>query len=122
MIPNQQQVNLYESSRIKGSFFNKMIHCGTDSNIWVENALEYLPKELLYENRDNLAFVSTRESHACRVSRHLCEKREIIVISECIFPENGSAEDNEKTRYFTFVVLHEIAHAIKKHKSPLFDE
>lgn len=114
--------NLYESSRIKGSFFNKMIHCGTNSNIWVENALEYLPQDILDENKDNIAFISTRESHACRLSRHLCEKREIIVISECIFPKNGSAEDKKKVRYFTFVILHEVAHAIKKHKSPLFDE
>lgn len=114
--------NLYESSRIKGSMFNKMIHCGIDSNIWIENALEYLPRDILCENGDKLAFISTKESHACRLSRYLCEKREIIVISECIFPGNGSTEDNEKNRYFTFIILHEIAHAIKKHKSPLFDE
>lgn len=112
---------LYISWRTEGSYFNKMIHCGENNNIWVENALEYFPKEILWANRENLAFISTAECHACRVARELCEKREIILLSECFFPKSGTAEDHITVRYFNYVVLHEIAHAIKRHKSPMFD-
>lgn len=113
---------LYISWRTEGSYFNKMIHCGENNNIWVENALEYLPKEILWANRENLAFISTAECHACRVARELCEKREIILLSEYFFPKLGTAEDHITARYFNYVVLHEIAHATKKHWSPLFDK
>ena len=33
-------------------------------------------------------------------------------------PKKG---DDSKERYFVFVILHEIAHAVKQHSSPLLD-
>ncbi len=115
---------MYESSIIKGSFFNQMIHCGSKHsghNLWVEDALIYLPPEILSDNIESLAFISTNEIDACRVARVLCENREIIVLSERIFPKEGCGEGSSEGRYFTFVVLHEVAHAIQKHRDPLFD-
>lgn len=34
---------------------------------------------------------------------------------------NTCYETDPKARYFIYVVLHEVAHATKKHKSPIFD-
>ncbi len=42
-------------------------------------------------------------------------------MSERILPKRGAIEDDPDVRYFIFVVLHEIVHAIKKHKSSKFD-
>jgi hypothetical protein len=113
---------IYESSIIKGSFFNQMIDCGSEYNIWVENALKYLPLEILNKHKESLAFISTNEMDGCRVARFICENREIIVLSERIFPKKGVGEAEAEVRYLTFVVLHEVVHAVKKHRSPLFDD
>ncbi|GAA0558534.1 hypothetical protein GCM10008942_03770 [Rhizomicrobium electricum] len=43
--------------------------------------------------------------------------REIIVISEHIVPSSFSGEDESDVRYFIYVVLHEVAHAISNDKS-----
>ncbi len=114
--------NLYESYIKKGSFFNRMLHCGYSSNFWVQNALNYLPPDILEEHKEKLVLISTSEVDACRVARVLCKERELIILSERIFPKKGMNEASPETRYFTFVVLHEIAHAINKHKSPMFDK
>jgi hypothetical protein len=75
----------------------------------------------LDDYKDSLAFISTGESDGCRVARALCENREIIVLSERILPRKGVNEADPEVRYFTFVVLHEVAHAYLKHRSPMFD-
>jgi hypothetical protein len=112
---------LYVPWRIKDSYFNRMLHCGSRYNTWVENALHYIPPDILNEYKENLAFVSTGQNDACRVARALCEQREIIVLSERILPKAGVNEANSVVRYFTFVVLHEVAHVVKRHRSPLLD-
>lgn len=112
---------LYESWIRKGSYFNLMIDCGYRYNQWVQVAVEYLPTDLLDENKDNLLFISTAERDACRVARHYCEDREIIFLSERILPKQGANGGQSQVRYFIYVVLHEVVHAIKKHKSPKFD-
>ena len=58
----------------------------------------------------------------CRVARHYCENREVILLSERILPKEHVNERQSEVRYFIYVVLHEVAHAIKKHKSPKFDK
>lgn len=113
---------LYESWMIPGSFFNEMLDCGDHYNQWVEIALEYLPQAVLEENKDKLVFISTAQRDGCRVARHYCENREVILLSERILPKQGANEEQPEVRYFIFVVLHEVAHAIRKHKSPKYDE
>lgn len=112
---------LYASWRIKGSYFNEMIHCGSEYNHWVEIALQYLPEEIFEEYKDKLAFISTIQVDACRVATYLCETKELILLSHRIFPKAGKGEGHSSGRYFIFAVLHEVAHAIQKHGSPLFD-
>ncbi len=112
---------LYASWMAKGSYFNLMIDCGDLYNQWVENALRYLPPEILDANKEKLVFISTAQTDACRVARNYCENREVIFLSERILPKLGASEGQPKVRYFIFTVVHEVAHAIKKHKSPKFD-
>ena len=50
-----------------------------------------------------------------RLSKSIRENREIIVISERLFPRDGIFEDHPIYKHFIFVVLHEIAHIILDH-------
>lgn len=113
---------LYESWTVDGSYLNNMLVCGNRYNDWVEAALRYLPAEILDTYKEDLVFLSTTQMDACRVARRYCESREIIILSERILPKKGAHSSQPKVRYFIFVVLHEIAHAIMKHKSPKFDK
>ncbi|HYA41602.1 MAG TPA: hypothetical protein VEF34_09880 [Syntrophobacteraceae bacterium] len=102
-------------------YLNAIIDCGYLHNRWVQTALEYVP-EHLFDQRTDFLFTSTATSDACRVARDLCRTREIILVSERILPsENVRDETNPKARYFIYAVLHEIAHALRAHKSPLLD-
>ena len=112
---------LYESWIRKGSYFNLMIDCGYRYNQWVQVALEYLPPAILDENKEYFLFISTAEQDGCRVARHYCENREIILLSDRILPKRGANGGQPEVRYFIFAVLHEVVYAIKKHKSPKFD-
>jgi hypothetical protein len=114
--------DLYVSSLRKGSYFNKMLDCGREHNWWLELALKYLPEDVFDKCKESFLITSTANRDACRVARHYCQTREIILISERILPgQNVRDETDPKARYFIYVVLHEMAHAIKKHKSPVFD-
>ena len=106
---------------IEGSYFNQMLDCGDRYNQWVQYALEYLPQAVLDEHKENLVFISTAQRDACRVARHYCENREVILLSDRILPKQGANEGHTEVRYFIFTVLHEVVHAIKKHRSPKFD-
>ena len=98
-----------------------MLDCGDLYNPWVEISLGYLPTEVLETHKDNLVFISTAQRDACRVARYYCEKREVILLSDRILPKKNANVGQLEVRYFIFAVLHEIVHAIKKHKSPKFD-
>lgn len=114
--------NLYNSSLRDGSYFNAMLDCGDDHNWWIEVALRYLPVAVLDGNKERFLFTSTATRDACRVARHHCQSREIILLSERILPGAEVREETHpKARYFIYVVLHEVAHAIRNHKSPKFD-
>jgi hypothetical protein len=103
--------------------FKALLDCGYWHNRWLETALKYLPEDLLEENGEELLFASTATRDACRVARRYCQTREIVLISERILPgTNICYETDPKARYFIYVVLHEVAHAIRKHKSPLLDD
>jgi hypothetical protein len=96
-----------------------IISCGSKYDPWIRYALKYLPSKILREFGDKLAFFSTAEKDACRVARAIIgEQREIIILSERILPNK---DDDNEVRYFVFVVLHEIAHAYKQHRSPKLD-
>lgn len=97
-----------------------MLDCGSYDR-WVEIALEYLPRDVLDEHKENLAFISMAHRDGCRLSRVLCETREIILLSDHVLPKGRTDEGQPNVRYFIYVVLHEVAHAIKKHKSPQYD-
>jgi hypothetical protein len=113
---------LYIPSLVRGSYFNTIINCGANYNYWVELALQYVPKEILWEYRERIVFIGTGAMDACRVATALRKEREIIILSERIFPKRGAKEDDLKVKYFIFCVLHELAHAIKQHRSPLLDK
>lgn len=117
------EYELYGSSIIKGSYFNAMLDCGHEHNWWLELALNYLPEDVLDQHKESFLFTSTATRDACRVARHYCQTREVILLSERILPgQNVRVETDPKARYFIYVVLHEVAHAIRKHKSPKFDD
>jgi hypothetical protein len=111
---------LYSPFTRRGSYFHRMIDCGCDQfNRWVQDALQYLPRDVLDKYKENIAFISIFE--ACRIAREYCEKREIILLSDRIFPKGYTDYKRSEDRYFIFTVLHEVAHVIKKHKSMRFD-
>ena len=113
---------LYRSSRIDGSYFHAMLNCHPHHNWWLELALKYLPPEVLDQHKERLLFTSTAHRDACRVARHYCETREIILLSDRVLPGRSVRnETHPKARYFIYVVLHEVAHAIRNHKSQRFD-
>jgi hypothetical protein len=98
-----------------------MIDCGYTRNRWVEIALGYLPHEVLDEHKEGLVFIALGECDACRLAPQYRE-REIILLADHVFPDPGAAVDHTTARYFIFAVLHEVAHAIRKHRSPRFDD
>ena len=103
--------------------FNAVLDCGYGHNGWLEIALGYLPEDLLENIEEDFLFTSTATRDACRVARYYCSTKEIILISERVLPSTNIVyQTDPKARYFIYVVLHEVAHAIRKHKSPLFDD
>ena len=113
--------------RGKTSPFHSMLHCGINyCNDWVQRALKYLPQKILWDYKDKLAFCSTAERDGFRLSRTLCEEREIIILlSERIFPKSRAmerAECDDEGQYFIFAVLHEVAHAYKNHPDPRLEK
>ncbi len=98
-----------------------LLHCGDYYNFWVEKAVKFLPEEIFHLLEDKIAFFSTAQRDGCRIARHICKNREIILLSERILPKKRACEDQREVRYFIFAVLHEIVHAFKKHPSPLYD-
>ncbi len=111
---------LYRSWMTEGSYFSQMIDCGNSRNRWVEIALGYLPFDILDEHKEGLVFIALGEYDACRLAPQYRE-REIIFLSDRTFPNSGVSEADRSARYFIFAVLHEVAHAIQRHKSPKFD-
>ena len=95
-----------------------MLHNGKWYNRYLEIALGYLPDEIYEKYENKIEFFTTAECDACRIARVLCEEKEIILLSERILPNTIDVEDNNNGRYFIFSVLHEIVHAIKKHRPP----
>jgi hypothetical protein len=99
-----------------------ILACRYEGNWWLKRALEYLPEDLFDKNTKGFLFISTAARDACRVARHYCRTREVILISERLFPGKNVEVNDSKARYFIYAVLHEMAHAIREHRSPYLDE
>lgn len=113
---------LYQSWRTPGSYFSRMLDCGDRYNLCVQNALEYIPRDILNEHKDRLAFFAMCQRDGCRLPRRVSETREIIILAEHVLRMcRGKDEGQPEFRYLTYVVLHEVAHAIRRHRSPLYD-
>lgn len=119
-MPNMRA--LRDTYMSKGSYFYKMFHAGGIHDRWLEIALSYLPDEILDQLKDRLLFITNTHRDACRLPRSVVKEREIICLSEHIMPKEGANDAEPKSRYFIFCVLHEIAHAFRKHLSPTWDD
>lgn len=112
----------------KQNHINRMVDCDPlcldhGYSDHVKTALEwYLPEEIFDEYKDNLYFIHTGAFDGCRIAPAIRKEKEIIVLAERIFPKkNAKGEENSDVRYFYFVILHEIAHVVKQHRSPGLD-
>lgn len=95
-----------------------MLFCGRVNNIRVGWALEYLPDDIFDSINGKIAFIMLN-SDACRLTPIIREHEEIIILSPWIFPYKPFSKNDKEFRYFIFCVLHEVAHVLFKHKSPL---
>ncbi len=95
------------------------LNCGRDGDFWIRHALDNcIPDDVWEEHGDQLAFVSTTESDGRRLGRAFTEGKHIIVLSERVIPHGPLTEDHPRVRYLYFVVLHEVAHAVRDHRPP----
>lgn len=88
---------------------------------WIYTALEYLPDEVLTEEGGNIAIVSLGALGAGRLPEQY-RQREVVVLSDWIFPPAGRSEGDATGRCFICTLLHEIAHAVQRHKSGRLDK
>jgi len=95
-----------------------MLFCGINNNFRVKMALDYLPDDVWENINGKVAFIILN-SDASRLTSIIREFEEVIILSPWIFPYKPMTENDRKIRYFIFCILHEIAHVILKHKSPM---
>jgi hypothetical protein len=88
---------------------------------WIRVALEYMPEDVLAEEGPNLAIIGLGGIGGCRLPRQYRE-REVILISDWLFPPAGHSEGDDTGRFFIVTLLHEIAHAVCRHRSPRLDQ
>ncbi|MDN7899497.1 ImmA/IrrE family metallo-endopeptidase [Burkholderia cepacia] len=94
------------------------LNCGRDGDFWIAHALECIPDEIWNEHGDRFAFVSTTDSDGRRLGRAFAADKHIIVLAERVIPRGPVTEDHPGVRYLYFVVLHEVAHAVRDHRPP----
>lgn len=88
---------------------------------WIEIAFNYLPEGALKGMQAELAVIAIGRLGACRLPDQYRE-RELVLIADWLFPSAGNSEGDDTGRLFIFTLLHEIAHAVCRHKSPLLDK
>jgi len=85
------------------------------------NALQVLPDEDQRWVVENVFYFSTYgKTYGSRMSRGLCATKEVIYLSEKIFPVLFDLNSWD-TRLFVLIVLHETAHAKREHKCRIYD-
>lgn len=95
-----------------------MLFCGLRNNPRVKMALDYLPDNIWDNINGKVAFIILN-SDACRLTSIIREYEEVIILSPWIFNYKPIPENDREVRYFIFCVVHEVAHIILKHKSPM---
>lgn len=84
-------------------------------------ALQVLPQDKQGWVVENVFYFSTYgKRYGSRMSRGLCQTKEVIFISEKAFPQVWDINAIE-SKFFVFLVLHETAHAIRLHKCRIYD-
>lgn len=93
-----------------------MLYCGRFKNVYVENALKYLPDDI-FNNINSKIAITVLDSDACRLAQKIREHEEVIILSPWLFSfiPAGTCEIDKEYKYFIFCILHEIAHAFLKH-------
>jgi hypothetical protein len=86
----------------------------------MEIALSYLPESVFLELDGNLAVLAVGSVGACRLTDQYRE-RELVIISDWLFPPSGDTEAEDTGRFFIVSLLHEVAHALSRHRSPKLD-
>ena len=95
-----------------------MLFCGLKNNLCVRMALDYLPENVQESINYKVAFIMLN-SDACRLTSIIRDYKEVIIFSPWVFPYKNIHENDKEVRYYISCVLHEVAHIILKHKSPL---
>lgn len=82
----------------------------------MKTAIGYLPNELVNAwPKKKVALITMFDRLGLRVAEDLRENRELVFLSERVFPRNGVPQDDRIYKHFIFVVLHEIAHIYLDH-------
>lgn len=83
---------------------------------------ECVPEDVVEEHGDSLFFICMSARDGLRLTKHVRENFEVIILSDHVAPSKGEiGEGNPVFRYFMYVVLHEVAHAIRGHSSAIYD-
>ena len=88
---------------------------------WIRTALDYLPEDIMEQMKGNLVILGVGATGGCRLPDHYRE-REIVLFSDWVFPPSDDPEGDEAGQFFIIALLHEIAHAVCRHKSPAWDK
>jgi hypothetical protein len=90
-----------------------MLFCGSNNNIRVMEALNYLPEEI-YDYIYGRVAITMLKSDACVLAPEIHNYEKIIILSPWIFPYKPIVGDKEyrKYNYFIYCILHEVAHII----------
>jgi len=94
------------------------LDCSLIAKDWIYHALDMIPDDIWGVYQDKIVIVCMDSSDGRRLTHSFCAGKEIIMLSERVVPRGPLCEDNPIVRYFWFVILHEIAHAICHHQSP----
>jgi hypothetical protein len=96
---------------------DKVIIDGDSSHArWIQIALDYLPDDIMEQIEGNLVIIGVGDIGGCRLPEHYRE-REIVLLSDWVFPPLDQSEGDETGQFFIITLLHEIAHALCRHKS-----
>jgi hypothetical protein len=83
---------------------------------------EAVPDEILDQHDASLFFICMSSRDGLRLTKHVRENFEVIILSDHIAPSHSQInQDDPVFRYFMYTVLHEVAHAVKGHKSRIYD-
>lgn len=104
-----------------GDYANSISENNVTQRKYLVTALQILPQDIQKWVVQNVFYFSTYgKRYGSRMSRGLCEAKEIIYISEKIFPKMFDLESID-TRFFVWLISHETAHAFRKHRCRIYD-